>query len=47
MMNKYQGLTYEEIANYLNISKRSVEDNISKILIYLKSELKNHPDFFE
>lgn len=47
MMNKYQGLTYEEIADYLNISKRSVEDNISKILVYLKSELKNHPDFFD
>ena len=47
MMNKFEGLTYEEIADYLNISKRSVEDNISKILIHLKKELKNHPYFFE
>jgi len=47
MMNKYEGLTYEEIADYLNISKRSVEDNISKILAHLKEELKNHPDFFD
>lgn len=47
MMNKFEGLTYEEIADYLHISKRSVEDNIGKILIHLKKELKNHPYFFE
>lgn len=47
MMNKFEGLTYEEIADYLQISKRSVEDNIGKILIHLKKELKNHPYFFE
>ena len=47
MMNKFEGLTYEEIADYLNISKRTVEDNISKILVHLKEELKNHSDFFD
>jgi len=46
-LHKYEGLTYEEIADFLNISKRSVEDNISKILKYLKEELKNHPEFFD
>ena len=46
-LNKFEGLTYEEIADHLQISKRSVEDNISKILKFLQEELKNHPDFFE
>ncbi len=46
-LHKFEGLTYEEIADYLNISKRSVEDNIAKILKRLKDELKNHPDLFE
>lgn len=45
-LNKFEGLTYEEIAEYMKISKRSVEDNMSKIMIYLKEELKNHPDIF-
>ncbi len=47
ILNKFEGLTYEEIADYLRISKRSVEDNISKLLIHLKKELRNHPDFFD
>lgn len=46
-LNKFEGLTYEEIADYLQISKRSVEDNIAKTLKFLKDELKNHPDFFD
>ena len=29
-LSKYEGLTYKEIANYLNISERTVEDNIVK-----------------
>lgn len=29
-LSKYEGLTYKEIAEYLNISERAVEDNISK-----------------
>lgn len=45
-LNKFEGLTYEEIADYLKISKRSVEDNIAKILKHLKEELKNHPELF-
>jgi RNA polymerase sigma-70 factor, ECF subfamily len=46
-LNKFEGLTYEEIAQYLNISKRAVEDNIAKVTQSLKSELKNHPYFFD
>jgi RNA polymerase sigma-70 factor (ECF subfamily) len=46
-LNKFEGLTYSEIAEYLNISKRSVEDNVAKTLKQLKDELKNHPDFFD
>ena len=46
-LNKFEGLTYEEIASYLNISKRSVEDNIARVSILLRSELKNHPYFFD
>jgi RNA polymerase sigma-70 factor (ECF subfamily) len=45
--HKFEGLTYEEIAEYMKISKRTVEDNMSKIMIVLKEELKNHPDFFD
>ena len=47
VMNKFEGLNYEEIAEYLKISKRSVEDNISKVVKHLKEELKNHPYFFD
>ncbi|MFZ1750602.1 MAG: RNA polymerase sigma-70 factor [Saprospiraceae bacterium] len=46
IMNKFEGLTYLEISEYLNISKRSVEDNISKIIKILKDELKDHPELF-
>jgi RNA polymerase sigma-70 factor (ECF subfamily) len=46
-LHKFEGLTYEEIAEYMKISKRSVEDNMSKIMMFLKEELKNHPDFFD
>jgi len=46
-LHKYEGLTYPEIAEYLGISKRAVEDNISRTLILLRKELKNHPDLFE
>lgn len=47
IMNKFEGLTYEEIADYLNISKRSVEDNIYRVSRHLKENLKNHPYFFD
>lgn len=46
-LHKFEGLTYEEISEYLKISKRSVEDNVAKILKHLKHELKNHPDLFD
>lgn len=46
-LNKFEGLTYDEIAQYLDISKRSVEDNISKVTLALRSQLKNHPYFFD
>ncbi len=29
-LSKFEGLTYKEIADYLNISERTVEDNIAK-----------------
>ncbi len=47
VMNKFEGLTYEEIADYLNISKRSVEDNIYRVSQQIKERLKNHPYFFD
>lgn len=46
-LNKFEGLTYDEIAQYLDISKRSVEDNVSKVTLALRSQLKNHPYFFD
>jgi len=46
-LHKFEGLTYVEIAEYLNVSKRTVDDNISRTLKYLKEELKDHPDFFD
>jgi len=47
VLNKFEGLTYEEIADYLNISKRSVEDNIYRVSQQIKERLKNHPYFFD
>ena len=35
-MNKIEGLTYKEIAEYLKISERVVEDNISKAMKEIK-----------
>jgi len=46
ILNKFEGLTYQEVADHLGISKRAVEDNIYKIMVFLKEELKNHPDIF-
>ena len=39
-MNRFEGLTNEEIADYLEISKRTVETQISKALKILRTELK-------
>lgn len=41
ILNKFEGLTYEEIADYLKISKRSVEDNISKVTKILKEKIES------
>jgi RNA polymerase sigma-70 factor (ECF subfamily) len=45
-LNKFEGLTYEEIADYLKISKRTVEDNVSRTMIFLKEKLKNNTELF-
>ncbi|MFZ1703212.1 MAG: sigma-70 family RNA polymerase sigma factor [Saprospiraceae bacterium] len=46
-LNKFEGLTYEEISKYMNISKRSVEDNISRSMAFIKENLKNNRNIFE
>ncbi len=37
-LSKFEGLTYKEIAQYLNISERTVEDNIAKAF----KEIRNY-----
>ncbi|HRO08915.1 MAG TPA: sigma-70 family RNA polymerase sigma factor [Saprospiraceae bacterium] len=46
VLNKFEGLSYDEIAEYLHISKRMVDYNIAITLKHLKEQLKNHPDIF-
>jgi len=46
ILNKFEGLTYEEIANFLGVSKRTIEDNMAKSLSFLKEELKNNSELF-
>jgi RNA polymerase sigma-70 factor, ECF subfamily len=45
---RFEGLTYEEIAEYLKISKKTVENQMTiafqKIREYLNHQLKNTPD---
>lgn len=45
-LSKIEGLTYSEIASYLNISKRAVEDNVARALRLLKDDLKNNDVLF-
>jgi len=45
-LSKIEGLTYNEIAAYLNISKRSVEDNVAKALRILKEDLQDNEIIF-
>ena len=40
-LNRFEGLTNDEIAGYLKISKRTVETQISKALRLLRTELKD------
>ncbi len=40
-LNKFEGLTYEEIATHLNVSKRTVEDNMARALKILYEQLKD------
>lgn len=39
---KIEGLTYGEVASYLNISKRAVEDNVAKALVLLREDLREN-----
>jgi len=45
-LSKIEGLTYNEIAAYLNISKRAVEDNVAKALRLLKEDLQENEVLF-
>ena len=38
-LNKFEGLTYQEIADHMGISKRAVEENIARALKIIKKEL--------
>lgn len=46
ILNKFEGLSYDEIAAYLNISKRMVDYNVNAVLKHLKEDLKNRPELF-
>ena len=45
-LSKIEGLTYGEIATYLNISKRSVEDNVARAIAHLRDDLKSNEMIF-
>lgn len=45
-LSKIEGLTYGEIAAYMNISKRAVEDNVAKALRILKEDLEGNEVIF-
>jgi len=44
ILNKFEGYTYKEIADHLQISKRAVEDNIARALVILREKLKDNPN---
>jgi RNA polymerase sigma-70 factor (ECF subfamily) len=46
-LSKLEGLTYEEIANHLNISKRSVEDNVARATALIKTILEKNSKIFD
>lgn len=45
-LSKIEGLTYGEVASYLNISKRTVEDNVARALTLLREDLKDNELIF-
>lgn len=44
-LNKFEGLTYKEIAKYLDMSERGVEDNIARATKHVKEKLINNKIF--
>jgi len=44
-LHKFEGLTYGEIAQYMDISKRTVESNIARALVLLRERLKETLDY--
>ena len=44
LLSRYKGLTYDEIAKYMNISKKTVEKQISEALKYLKKKISIESD---
>lgn len=45
-LNKFEGLTYKEIAEHLDISERAVEDNMSRALKKLKLYIEEHENLY-
>lgn len=41
IMSRFDGMTYEEIANHLNISKSAVNKHIIEALVFLRTFLRN------
>lgn len=46
-LNKFEGLTYKEIAEHLQISERAVEDNIARALKSLRNHIDREEKFFK
>lgn len=46
-LNKFEGLTYKEIAQHLDISERAVEDNIARALKKLKTVIDKEEKYFK
>jgi len=47
MLSKFEGLTYEEIAKHMGISKRTVEDNVARAIGRLREILSSNPEIFK